>query len=59
VRLARGQRFNTTRYSEKLLQCAGISVITIDLSVVSATLRGCRCRVRGGWWSRSTALPCA
>ncbi len=31
---ARPNAFNTTRYSEKLLEAAGISVNTIDLSEV-------------------------
>ena len=34
---ARPNAFNTTRYSEKLLQAVGISVSTLDLSVVLGT----------------------
>ncbi len=31
---ARPGNFNTTRYSEKLLQAAGMSVVTVDLSEI-------------------------
>ncbi len=37
---ARPNAFNTTRYSEKLLEAAGISVNTIDLSEVFGTAAG-------------------
>jgi L-fucose isomerase-like protein len=46
---ARPNAFNTTRYSEKLLQGAGISVSTIDLSEVfgrAGKLGDCDARVR-------------
>ncbi len=45
---ARPNAFNTTRYSEKLLEAAGISVNTIDLSEVFGACRGdCAAAMRG------------